>query len=183
MTCSLQNCSLQVGPSSKNSDLQIIHPPKKTWICALVSWDMSTTNHGVSTSLWQTEFNKLTIFHLLPNGPADLASRGAHAEERISSSKWWKGPEFLWSPIEEDCRVIKNVSELPLGDPEVKRVCSFGSQTEKFDDLEERLCYFSNLSRAKRAVALCIHYIDILETLLSILNIVIDSRLLMSQSV
>ena len=69
--------------------------------------------------------------------PADLASCGAQAEELIGSSKWWKGPEFLWLPIEEDSGVIENVSELPLDDPEVKRVSSFASQTEMFDDLEE----------------------------------------------
>ena len=97
------------------------------------------------------------------SNPADLASRGAHAEELINSSKWWKGPEFLWLPIEEDRGVIEDVSELSIDDPEVKRVSSFASQTEKYDDLEERLCYFSNLSRAKSAVALCLRYMDILK--------------------
>ena len=58
--------------------------------------------------------------------PADLASRGAHAEELIGSSKWWKSPDFLWLPIEEDCGVIENVSELPLDNPEVKRVSEKG---------------------------------------------------------
>ena len=85
--------------------------------------------------------------------PADLASRGIHAEEliKINCSKWWNSPEFLWSPTQEDRGVVKDISTLFIDDPEVKRVASFTSLSTEVDDLQERLRYFSNLVRPKRA--------------------------------
>ena len=92
--------------------------------------------------------------------PADIASRGATAKEIHSRSKWFRGPEFLWEPElpERD----EESSELDPDDPEVNRSHCFTSKSEpiRFNSLLGRLEYFSDWHRAKRAVAVCLRFID-----------------------
>jgi hypothetical protein len=85
------------------------------------------------------------------------------AEELIGCTKWWRGPEFLWEPVEENYGVVSDISTLLDDDPGVKKVSTFTTQTTEDDDLDERLCYFSDLTHAKRAVALCLRYQSILK--------------------
>lgn len=92
--------------------------------------------------------------------PADIASRGATAKELHSGSKWFRGPEFLWErelPEREE-----EPSEVNQDDPEVKRTQCFISKSEpiQFSSFLERLRYFSDWHRAKRAVAVCLRFID-----------------------
>ncbi len=93
--------------------------------------------------------------------PADYASHGFYAENLINCKAWWNGPEFLCSPIEDNYGIVENVSILPTNDAEV-RTSSLSTKSSEFDDLEQRLCYFSDLNRAKRSLALCLRYKNIL---------------------
>ncbi len=88
--------------------------------------------------------------------PADDASRGLSAQELISNPRWLSGPEFLWKS-DINTAPVESLS-LSEGDPEVKRVKSFaiqGSSTE-MRTIPQRLEYFSEWHRAKRAIALCL---------------------------
>ena len=82
--------------------------------------------------------------------PADHASRGLTISELISSD-WFQGPAFLW---EREIGLSEEViSELPLGDPEVKGAQTLSTETTEQDSLADRLSGFSSWSRAVRAVA------------------------------
>ena len=92
--------------------------------------------------------------------PADLASRGVSAEELASNDLWWHGPTFLSNvalPEKEEQHKVQD------DDPEVKKsdsaACFMATAQEKFADLLERLEFFSDWKRAKRAVARCILYV------------------------
>lgn len=93
--------------------------------------------------------------------PADIASRGLHANELVSSSTWFRGPEFLWqqnAPYREP-----QTFQVSPDDPELKQktVQSFSCDVENsniFSSMLERLTYFSSWYRAKKAVALCLRY-------------------------
>ena len=52
--------------------------------------------------------------------PADMASRGTHADELITCDKWWHGPEFLLS--KEPLPLTDNTIILSKNDPDVKKV-------------------------------------------------------------
>lgn len=90
--------------------------------------------------------------------PADVASRGLHANELTSNCTWLKGPEFLWK---QDIPVsVPEAITVEPDDPELKRVHSFSVDTEssRFCSLLKRLEYFSSWHRAKIAVALCLRF-------------------------
>ena len=90
--------------------------------------------------------------------PADIASRGTHADELITCDKWWHGPEFLLS--KEPLPLTDNTIILSKNDPEVKKVTAHLADV-KHDttfDLSARLKYFSSWHRAKRAVAICLRF-------------------------
>ena len=101
------------------------------------------------------------------DNPADCASRGLTADSLVNSSTWFSGPQFLWSsnwqeyvdsnPIQKACS-----SE----DPEVKKVTVLGTQAQEHQegsDLERRVSYFSTWYRAKRAIANCVKYVQIVK--------------------
>lgn len=91
--------------------------------------------------------------------PADLASRGATTRELVESQLWWKGPAYLSSvnilPLKTE------VEPVPDEDQEVKKSMVHSSTVKKpeFADLPERLEYFSDWHRARKAVALCRRYL------------------------
>ncbi|XP_051792767.1 uncharacterized protein LOC127530320 [Acanthochromis polyacanthus] len=82
--------------------------------------------------------------------PADLASRGSSASELLTST-WFKGPQFLW---EKDLPPAADViTEIPVGDPEVKKVQTLHVQTTEKVNLTDRLSKFSSWYKATQAVA------------------------------
>ena len=98
--------------------------------------------------------------------PADEASRGVKSQELLHS-RWINGPAFLWKtedqwPINEDHS--EGTFGLQNNDPEVKKHVTMATTqivkvySEK-TSLCERVKYFSDWYRAKRAIALCIRYI------------------------
>lgn len=90
--------------------------------------------------------------------PADEASRGLSPQDLVDS-RWLNGPPFLWQrelPNRND-----DVSlDISLDDPEVKKVQVFvtGARHERIATISERLEYFSDWHRAKRAVATCMKF-------------------------
>ena len=98
------------------------------------------------------------------NNPADDGSRGLRAGQLINS-KWIKGPEFLWKNEDEWELSLKEIPELVNEDPEVKSAsCMANIVSPASPDLVERLTYFSDWQRAKKAVVLCQRYIRKLQS-------------------
>ena len=91
------------------------------------------------------------------SNPADIASRGARAQELLNSPLWWNGPDFLWNTF-EDWNSVDDVPSIPPEDPEVEKVSARATQTQepKLASLQECLTYFSSWHRAKKAIALCL---------------------------
>ena len=98
--------------------------------------------------------------------PADEASRGVKSQELLHS-RWINGPAFLWK-TEDQWPINQDHSEGTFGlqnnDPEVKKhVTMATTEILKVDSEKTSLCervkYFSDLYRAKRAIAQCTHYI------------------------
>ncbi|XP_038165126.1 uncharacterized protein LOC119799356 [Cyprinodon tularosa] len=82
--------------------------------------------------------------------PADHASRGLSIDELISST-WFTGPTFLWEREIHFPQVV--ISELPVGDPEVKGAQTLSTETREQDSITDHLLKLSSWSRAVRAVA------------------------------
>ncbi|XP_067027926.1 uncharacterized protein [Acropora muricata] len=91
------------------------------------------------------------------SNPADDASRGLTAQELISNTRWWNGPDFLWKPL-----VSKPVLDLPVSpdDPEVRKTSVLASKSAERPVLLERIEYFSDWHRAKKAIALCLVFMQ-----------------------
>lgn len=95
------------------------------------------------------------------SNPADHASRGLNPQG-LQKSNWITGPAFLWKdkscwPVNE----AKEIFTLSEDDPEVKNKVALVTSTDKsFVSLASRLKYFSDYHRAKKAVALCLLYIQ-----------------------
>ena len=90
--------------------------------------------------------------------PADEASRGLSGQEVISNPRWLSGPAFLWNP-EINTSTTKS-PPLTEDDPEVKKVKSLATPgtTENVSTILQRLEYFSDWHRAKRAIAVCLKF-------------------------
>ena len=90
--------------------------------------------------------------------PADEASRGLTTREFLKNKRWLSGPSFLWEPQPEHV----DVDEHPLShdDPEVKTATTLATTASKenFATIQERLEYFSEWHRAKRAIAVIIRW-------------------------
>lgn len=91
--------------------------------------------------------------------PADHASRGLSVKEMLASN-WFSGPTFLWK--EQIDFPADTPPELSVGDPEVKvaRVLSVNSRPTDQSSLPDRLSKFSSWSRATRAVARLLRWIN-----------------------
>ena len=92
--------------------------------------------------------------------PADEASTAVRANE-LAKSKWILGPEFLWKPEAEwDAMLKQPIVDVNLldDDPEVKKVGLLATVVSpSWPTLVNRLAYFSDWHRAKKAIALCAH--------------------------
>jgi len=85
------------------------------------------------------------------SNPADIASRGTGAQELIDNTLWWNGPDFLWNSVDD-------TPSIPPDDPEVRNVSVRATQIQepKLSSLLERLTYFSNWHRLRKAIAVCL---------------------------
>lgn len=70
--------------------------------------------------------------------------------DELLSSNWLIGPQFLWE--REIHPPARKTMELPIGDPEVKKVQTLQTVTGKVS-LTDRLVKFSSWSQAASAVA------------------------------
>ncbi|KAK3755825.1 hypothetical protein QZH41_003462 [Actinostola sp. cb2023] len=101
--------------------------------------------------------------------PADEASRGMKAQD-LPDSRWITGPAFLWEKEEQWPNSEQDTGqpnyELAQDDPEIKKTVVMATtatkpqvQSNTQATLAERVRYFSDWYRAKRAVALCLLYV------------------------
>ncbi|XP_028410501.1 uncharacterized protein LOC114533201 [Dendronephthya gigantea] len=89
--------------------------------------------------------------------PADEASRGVTTPEFLDSEHWFSGPSFLQNPQLD----LADAVEHPLlqDDPEVKRtVFATRASITNFLTISERLEYFYEWHRAKRAIAMIMRW-------------------------
>ena len=88
--------------------------------------------------------------------PADESSRGLSPQDLVNNSRWLSGPPFLWERELPNRNEEVNLDISP-NNPEVKKVHVFATKThpERMATISERLEYFSDWHRAKRAVAAC----------------------------
>lgn len=82
--------------------------------------------------------------------PADIASRGSSANE-LATSRWFTGPQVLWEKEIPPPRDV--VTEIPIGDPEVKRIQTFNTLKMEQVSLSDKPLKFSSWYRATQAVA------------------------------
>nr|XP_017214445.2 uncharacterized protein LOC101885244 isoform X1 [Danio rerio] len=87
--------------------------------------------------------------------PADNASRGRRINELLSSN-WFSGPSFLW---EKEITTTNVVPDLPVGDPEVKKIQTLHTKTMENKDFVDRLSKFSSWSKTIKAVARLLRWI------------------------
>ena len=95
--------------------------------------------------------------------PADDASRGL-SPIALVTSRWSTGPVFLWQKENEwpvDEKVFPDPSQVLPCDPEVKKVTVLATKSMKRElKISDRLEYFSDWFRARRAIALSLLYLQ-----------------------
>ena len=114
-----------------------------------------------------TDFHQWNYIESKQN-PADLASRGIRASTLLKYPVWIKGPEFLWQD-ESQWETATSTSnqdtvELSEDDPEVRRVVTLATELDKpTETLLDRVERFSDWQRMRRAIALCLRYLKLLQ--------------------
>ena len=99
------------------------------------------------------------------SNPADFASRGLDAQRLLDKREWWFGPDFLWSNFDPDYGRIdedNNIAAVCPDDPEVRKCSVMVTRTEEHAGIEERLNRYSSWFEAKRAIAICLRFKEIL---------------------
>ena len=97
------------------------------------------------------------------SNPADEGSRGLRPSQ-LTKSDWINGPNFLWQEIADWKETTREVPALAENDPELKGVISLATTiSSSFPSLLERLSYFSDWERAKKALAMCLRYLRCLK--------------------
>lgn len=95
------------------------------------------------------------------DNPADIASRGASADELVNNCRWFYGPNFLWTtnPF-KNCDVTN--PNIPDDDPEeVKQCQTLKTETSLYDSsLLDYLNRFSDWNHLKRVIAWCLRFIN-----------------------
>ena len=89
--------------------------------------------------------------------PADDASRGLGAKELTRNNRWWNGPNFLWKPLPVEPNFDPQLSP---DDPEVRKVTALATKSIERPTLLDSIEYFSDWYRAKRAIAVCLLFIQ-----------------------
>lgn len=92
--------------------------------------------------------------------PADESSRGVSPQDLLNDSRWLNGPAFLWEQ-ELPCRSkMEGDSILSPNDPEVKKVQVLTTEVREkgVATIPERLEYFSDWHRARKAIAVCLKF-------------------------
>ena len=84
-------------------------------------------HEGSNVSQWRYVPSKMN--------PADDASRGLYANKNTSSSKWFKGPEFLW--YNETSWSAERTEANTDEDPEVKHLLIVNRITENYGMLPD----------------------------------------------
>ena len=101
------------------------------------------------------------------HNPTDDASRGLSPKNLTRSSRWIRGPDFLWEHHDSWKNVGDDTPEaLSSDDKEVKESSALSTTAkakERLASILQRLQYFSDWFCAKRAIANCIRYIKILQ--------------------
>ena len=98
--------------------------------------------------------------------PADEASHSITPHDLLHNSCWLNGSRFLWDkelPHEREEQMNFNISS---DDPEVKKahVLTIGAKPERMATIAERLEYFSDWNRAKRAISVCMKLKSLLQS-------------------
>lgn len=89
------------------------------------------------------------------DNPADIASRGASADELVNNCRWFSGPNFLWTK-----NPFKNHPNIPDDDPEVRQCQTLKTKTTLYDScLLANLNRFSDWNHSKRVIAWCFRFI------------------------
>jgi hypothetical protein len=92
----------------------------------------------------------------MDQNPADYASRGMSVNELQNNSLWWKGPPFLVSgplPLPKEHPVSPQ-------DPELKKIVLQTKVAIVDSDMMERFEHFSSWFKLKKAIAICMKYIE-----------------------
>ncbi|XP_050390455.1 uncharacterized protein LOC126809746 [Patella vulgata] len=93
--------------------------------------------------------------------PADIASRGASANDLVENSIWFKGPAFLWkSVIPDDTEDYSSIA-FEADDPNICKINSFALKTEN-SFVVMRLSFCSSWFQLKKVIAYCLRYMSIL---------------------
>ena len=107
---------------------------------------------GSSLSQWKHVDGK--------TNPADDASRGLSADNFLDNTRWIKGPEFVWQPLEEWPKQPDGLGEVSSDDLEVKRseviTCTLVKDDLKTIDLIIK--HFSLWIRLKKCIAWVLRY-------------------------
>ncbi len=82
--------------------------------------------------------------------PADYASRGLSVNDLVTSS-WFRGPKHLVGTT--NTSPVNVNTQLPIGDPEVKKAQSLNTQTVQYSCLSNHLARLSSWSKVIQAVA------------------------------
>ena len=97
--------------------------------------------------------------------PADEVSRGTTASKLTSTSKWLEGPDFLWKEDLTERMKLTTEQTLSDNDPEVRKTTPLATNVEEFPhhfELE-RLKHLSDWNQARRAIANCIRFKELLK--------------------
>jgi hypothetical protein len=110
-------------------------------------------------------FTDTSYWHYVESrqNPADIASRGITVQELQHSRLWWEGPAFLKKVNVFDGMDTPH-TDLNPGDPEIKKASVKATQIkEEPANLTSRLSRFSDWTKAKRAIAGCMRFKEILK--------------------
>ena len=104
------------------------------------------------------EGSKISQWRYVPSkmNPADDASRGLDANKNTSSSKWFKGPEFLWH--NETSWPAERTEAITDEDPEVKHSLTVNRIAESYGMLSYLTERILDWKKLKKIVAIMIQY-------------------------
>ena len=75
----------------------------------------------------------------------------------MRSNRWWNGPNFLWKPLPYEPNFDPQLSP---DDPEIRKVTALTTKSIEHPTLLYCIEYFSDWYRAKRAIAVCLLFIQ-----------------------